>query len=687
MNKSFTITKVARHLFATTVALLMLGSTANAQVNIALTADTVMHGPCCGPTPPTPGTGVGDPVLTNPGATYGFGPYHYNDNYIPPYPPTAQFNPTNGPNLNFTYVTSGGWIKFMWPTTMSFDKIVIYKAGRPMNSFLLKVGGGASYTTVYTYNNPTNSVADSILFETPITVNAGDTLMFDDVSGPENNPSTREIQIWSLLPCTTVPGANTVVASSTTPCFGDMVYLNTQSNVTSAGHSYQWQVSTDNVVWNNIPGATLPGYFTQAQGVYYYRVQDLCIAGPTTTPSPSVMITPTPAMTYVPLGTGYYQGFDAAWTQGCAPAPFGQAVPAPEWTNYPAAGDSSWRREGTTNPTTPLSASGWTNASGQYNPASVSGGFSARLHTSQMGINIPGNLDVYLNLAAPIGDKQLYFYMFNALSGLPSGDSLKVLMSLDSGLTWTFLAGFDTATAWRKKSVTIQSNSPKTILRFQGVKNIVSNGTDIGLDSVFVAPPCSGTVVAGNVTMPATTLACAGATFYMTTNGATMGGNLVYSWEYSLNNGGTWNPVNGGIGSNTHYFTTPPLYDTTQFRLKIQCGATGAPAYSNVITINIAKQPVYALIPYSQSFESWINSCKTSNPAGCTLCDFDVPSINWANWPVSGNQSWRAGMTRVLLRFSGPVRITAPYQMPGNLMAPMLPASIAVRPQRAHQAP
>src|SRR5690606_22546978 len=121
-------------------------------------------------------------------------------------------------------------------------------------------------------------------------------------------------------------------------------------------------------------------------------------------------------------------------------------------------------------------------------------GRSARFHSSGAFVGEPGNLDLYLNLSAPIGDKQLYFYMLNNQSGLTSGDSLKILMSTDEGLTWTFLAGFDTTTMniWRKKSVTIPSNAAKTIIRFQGIKSIATNGTDIQLDSVYVAPPCSG---------------------------------------------------------------------------------------------------------------------------------------------------------------------------------------------------
>src|SRR5690606_17082385 len=142
-------------------------------------------------------------------------------------------------------------------------------------------------------------------------------------------------------------------------------------------------------------------------------------------------INPTGAVTY--QSVPYFQGFDGAWTTGCATAPYSNDVPGPGWTNNPAIGDSSWRRHDQTGTTPTTNHAGWNNVTaGLYTPnvpfTTTPAGFSARFHSSQAMANIPGNLDLYVNLNSSTGDKQLYFYMINMPSALPS-DSLRVLLS------------------------------------------------------------------------------------------------------------------------------------------------------------------------------------------------------------------------------------------------------------------
>src|SRR5690606_28034093 len=121
----------------------------------------------------------------------------------------------------------------------------------------------------------------------------------------------------------------------------------------------------------------------------------------------------------------------------------------------------------------------------------------------------------------------------------------------------------------------IQSNNSKTIIRFQGMRKGATDASDIGLDSVYVVGPCSGTPVVGKLKPGGTISVCAGTPVNLTTLGTTMAGGLVYTWEESTNGGASFSPVNGGIGSDNLFFTTPPVYDTIKYRLKLQCGSTG----------------------------------------------------------------------------------------------------------------
>src|SRR5690606_32840660 len=121
------------------------------------------------------------------------------------------------------------------------------------------------------------------------------------------------------------------------------------------------------------------------------------------------------------------------------------------WTNTPATGNSSWRRDddGAT--------AAWSSPTGgAYTPASKSGTYSARWHASSATLGTTGNLDLYINCSGQTGDKQLYFYQMNNTNVL--ADSLIVFLSTNAGLNFVKLAAFDTANTWKRRSVAIPSN-------------------------------------------------------------------------------------------------------------------------------------------------------------------------------------------------------------------------------------
>jgi gliding motility-associated-like protein/uncharacterized repeat protein (TIGR01451 family) len=98
---------------------------------------------------------------------------------------------------------------------------------------------------------------------------------------------------------------NTINAAITTICGGSTVAFTAGTPVPTGGtnaYTYQWQVSTDNVAFNNIAGATNPAYTsaaipnaTAAPIIYYYR-RVVNSGNCTSLPSASIAITVNPSL-------------------------------------------------------------------------------------------------------------------------------------------------------------------------------------------------------------------------------------------------------------------------------------------------------------------------------------------------------------------------------------------------------
>lgn len=643
-------------------ALAVLGNPGGlfAQVNFAATAEFIQSG--------------GGTIAS------GYGPDRYNDGFIGSFP--QAYDPTTG---TYGYVNTDGWIKayWFWPIPpLPINKIVFYFDERPLNYCEIWRWNQATnqYDSVGTYSSQTNKPSDSIFLSQAIAITGvGDTILFKNLKGVRNNPTFREIELWHAPACAGNLN-NTIEVRGVTPaaydpqvsttalhaCLGSMLTFNAQSAYEEWGHAYQWQVLPSGYAnWIDIPDGNGPGVTVQAMYDAQYRVIDTCVAGGVFAPSSVINITvDAPVYLTPPL----MEDFES-WVTGCVPAPFTFNVPAlAGWTNTHPFHYNSWRSSAetisSTNPTTPAATvagntAGWAGSGGtSSNNAPVdrySGSYSARAHTKGANPFIPINLDLYVDCSIT-GSEQLYFYYSNvfALTGnIWGSDSLRILMSVDSGMSWTRLAGYDTsalstsantvAARWKRASVEIPSSSPKTILRFQALLNADdmtanSGETDIYLDSVYIATNCVGTPVAGYLNMGGVLTRCAGETLALTTIGTTLGGGLVYTWEQSAD-GTTFTAVTGGSGYNTLFFQTPPMYDTVYYRLKIQCGAAGTPVYTDVVQVNV-KPPTYASIPYMQSFETWVTGCSANE-----IPESANNGIHWANTVSAGSLppslSWR----------------------------------------------
>jgi hypothetical protein len=425
-------------------------------------------------------------------------------------------------------------------------------------------------------------------------------------------------------PCNGKPTVGT-----TTPAGPVTACLSGNTVLTNTGHSagntvfYQWQQSINGgATWTYIANATNSTYTASPTASTMYRFTDSCGITNDTSIGKAITINVTLPV-YAPIP--FIEDFEV-WSNYCATAD----VPSTNWVNRPSTTDSSWRRN------TQGATAAWTNATtGAYTPTAKSGAASARFHSAAANAVGRGNLDLYLNFGppSPAGDKQLYFYHMNkpvAATVSPQiHDTLEVFLSVNGGGNFTSIGVYDTAVNFARHSLPINTNSPQVVLRFQGrnLSNIAGNNSDIAIDSVYIAGPCTGTPAAGIATA-SNTAPCAGLSVAVTTLGTTMAGGLTYQWMQSFDNVG-WIPAMGGSGANTLFYTSPPLYDTIYYRLDVTCGA-GAPVSSASVRVDV-NGPGYAVIPYFQNFETWVTKCAA----------VALPDTNWVNAPPTGNTSWR----------------------------------------------
>jgi|GEM_PF-2209462 len=77
--------------------------------------------------------------------------------------------------------------------------------------------------------------------------------------------------------CVNPPVAGTALSGRSAVCPDDWFSLRLSGNTTGTGQTYQWQTSSDSIIWSDITGATLENHFTlQSATTQYYRCQVSC---------------------------------------------------------------------------------------------------------------------------------------------------------------------------------------------------------------------------------------------------------------------------------------------------------------------------------------------------------------------------------------------------------------------------
>ncbi|MES2389290.1 MAG: BNR-repeat neuraminidase N-terminal domain-containing protein [Bacteroidota bacterium] len=146
--------------------------------------------------------------------------------------------------------------------------------------------------------------------------------------------------------------------------------------------------------------------------------------------------------------------------------------------------------------------------------------------------------------------------------------------------------------------------------------------------SVIAPAACPGTPVAGTIT--GTSDGCAGFAPVFTLSGQSTGytgTTLTFQWQSSTTSGSGFT----NVGTNSATYTAPStLTGTTYYKVVATCSTGGTSAETPEFAYTVSA-PVYAALPYTQSFETWATSCGTSS----------APASWRNNTALTGDASWR----------------------------------------------
>lgn len=375
-------------------------------------------------------------------------------------------------------------------------------------------------------------------------------------------------------PCSGVPVLGTINTGNMTLCPGSVSNLGLTGAALVANMTYQWQQSNNGgLTWVNVvggAGGTTQNYQTPAlMSTTMYRMYGVCnnsLLSDTT--APITITISSPQYATIP----YFQSFEN-WANYCATKDVPTDATLNHWTNSPSTGNNSWRRndEGI--------SGNWANPNlSAYSPAASNGVSSARFHSRNTTLS--GNLDLYVDCSSPMGNKSV---MFDCINNNATGgfDYLDVQVSTDAGVTFTPLGSVFNSPNWTTFSLSIPSNSATTLVRFVGVgDNLMTTGTDIGLDNVYILPECTGAPVAGQI---ADATPCPNVNFTLNLVNNTLAGNLTYTWQSAPTAAGPWTLVNITAGPSVLTSIPGPTY----FRCILNCPASGLQDTTPVKLINM----------------------------------------------------------------------------------------------------
>jgi hypothetical protein len=269
---------------------------------------------------------------------------------------------------------------------------------------------------------------------------------------------------------------------------------------------------------------------------------------------------------------------------------------------WPGRGNPNWFQDNES-----ASNTAWLNPSlGTYLPTGANGtSRSARMN--QIGVQAVNysDLDWYIDMSTcPTANKSLRFYYYN-----PGGsDSLRVLLSTDSGATFTLQNSYKIAAAWTQYSISLGAiASSKCIIRFRANPDNTSNIStsplieNMGLDEIEVVPT-SGAIPTITISPNNNIAICAAGQGQQSVT-LTASGAVNYVWSPSL----------GLSSANTAIVTASPSISTVY-----TVTGTNAACQINTTTVLVTKNDNYEL-NVSANFPNVCNNGNSTIKANDTI--------------------------------------------------------------------
>lgn len=273
------------------------------------------------------------------------------------------------------------------------------------------------------------------------------------------------------------------------------------------------------------------------------------------------------------------------------------------WTNTPAFGNSSWRRDDDT------TSSPWIEGiGGAYTVTGADNtDHSARFHTWSAFNNSSGVLNLYADFT-PTGNKILDFWYINT-SGV---DSLSIYLSTNAGANFSFIRKLRTTLDWTRYIINIgNSSSVNCVIRFKAVSDYAQ--TDIGLDQVKIYLQPANEMAAVKWISPVSGCGLTNAehvTVRVRNDGTFIQNNIPV--KYSMNGGvtfvGTENipgPINPGDSIDYTFISTSDFSFAGNYNCRFVVNLSGDPialndsAYATIISSNIISS-----FPFIENFNN-----------------------------------------------------------------------------------
>jgi len=394
-------------------------------------------------------------------------------------------------------------------------------------------------------------------------------------------------------PCTNPPTPGTVSSTANPACSGTDFTLSISGGTTGLTQTYQWQSSLTGAPgsWSNIFGATNTT-FTTAQTVNtYYRCEVTC--GVPVASAPLLVTTNNCIPTYC----------TALYTTGS--------------TCSPTNGDYI-NTFATTGGVTNINNNSGCTASGYTY-------FSSMNHSAIQGTIV--NFSFSNGLDA---DGYKIWVDYNNNGTFEDATELMyasaATIAANASVTGSFTVPAGTSPGLKRMRVRAVFNT----VTFTACSSHTYGETEDYNFTVIAATPCAGTPNAGSASASQTNILCAGTPFTLSLTGSSLLSGLTYQWQSGPTASGPW--TNIGSATPVSTYTLTQTLTSVYYQAIVTCTNGGGTSTSTPIQITSSTGPVYATMPYAESFEStWINGCGTR----------DIPNQYWKNTPATGNQSWR----------------------------------------------